>query len=144
MKEYIKIIFHKLNTEITAELLADFNPYLCEAFKKTLPNKSIQSHAVVAGDQLYCPYRLPVDSGKCNFEDMSKQPDGRINMELNFQYLSINYGKMVEAVPAAALAQVVEGDIPKLAGIGVAAWNNLLFEKDYILVEFLYIGSQRG
>jgi hypothetical protein len=34
MKEYIKIIFHKLNTEITAELLADFNPYLCEAFKK--------------------------------------------------------------------------------------------------------------
>ena len=142
MKDYIKINFHKIDIEITAELLTDFNPHVCDEFNKTLPYRSIQSHAVVAGDQMYCPYRLIVDREKCNFEDMSRQPDGRINIELDFQYLSINYGKMTEAVPAVALAQVVDADVPKLAVIGKAVWNNLLFEKDYILVEFLYLGSE--
>lgn len=141
MKEYVNINFPSLNTELRAELLMDFNPFLCEDFKKTLPSKSIQSHAVCAGDQLYCPYRLSVDWNQCNFEDMSKQPNGRVNMELDFQYLSINYGKMFESVPAAALAQIVDEDIPKLADIGKAAWNNLLFEKDYILVEFTKVES---
>lgn len=143
MKEFIRINFPSLKIELKAELLVNFNPSLCEEFKKTLPSKSIQTHAVCAGDQLYCPYRLPISWDQCNFEDMSKQPNGRVNMELDFQYLSINYGEMFESVPAAAIAQIVDEDIPKLSGVGKAAWNNLLFEKDFILVEFTKVDGDR-
>lgn len=141
MKEYIKIRYGKLNTEICAELLTEVNPYVCAEFKRTLPSKSIQSHAVVAGDQMYCPYRLPLDRERCNFENMAQQPDGRINIELDFQYLAINYGVMTEAVQTVPVAQVIASDVPKLEAIGRAAWHNLLFEKDYILVEFQLLGN---
>ena len=57
-KEYIKIEWDLLKTSVRAELLTKFNPVAVERLKETLPYTSIQSHAVVAGGQMYCPYRL--------------------------------------------------------------------------------------
>lgn len=142
MKEYVSIQWKGIDMEVTAELLTEFNPLACAEFKKSLPYKSIQSHAVVAGGQMYCPYRLLIDEDKCNTEDMSKQPVGRANIELDFQYLSINYGEITEGVPAVALLQVVEEDLYKLPIIGEKVWNNLLFGEDYIVVEFTYQGGE--
>ena len=140
-KEYIRISWDKLDISVRAELLSEFNPIVCKALRETLPSRNIMSHAVVAGSQMYWPYRLVVKPEDCNTEDMSKQPEGRINLELDFQYLSMNYGPVTEAVPAIAVAQVVDEDLPKLPVIGQASWNNLLFEKDYIIVEITYLGG---
>ena len=131
-----------MKIEVKAKLLTELNTSACEAFIKTLPNKSIQSHAVVAGHQIYCPYRLLVDKNECAYESMERQPVGRINVDLDFQYLSINYGKITEAVPALAIAQIVTDDIDKLAILGEKVWHNLLFSDDYILVEFEYLGGE--
>ena len=76
-KEYINIHFGKVDLDVRAYLLTDFNPEVCQAFKNTLPNRSVMSHAVVAGEQMYWPYRLVVDRACCNTEDMAKQPPGR-------------------------------------------------------------------
>lgn len=139
--EYIAINWEALGISIRAELLRSINPIICEKFYESLPYKSIQSHAVVAGGQMYCPYRLIVDAKDCNTENMAAQAMGRINMELDFQYLSINYGEITEAVPAVAILQVVDEDIDKLRDIGQRVWENLLNNNDYIVVSFEYLGG---
>lgn len=142
--KFIVIRWPSLETEVKAKLLTGLNPSACKAFIKTLPNKSIQSHAVVAGHQMYCPYRLIIDESECAYESMERQPIGRINIDLDFQYLSVNYGEVTEAVPALAIAQVIEEDIDKLSVLGEKVWNNLLFSNDYILVQFEYLGGEKN
>ncbi len=141
-REFVKIRWDALDVEVKAELLSEFNPKICAELKKTFPYRSVQSHAVVAGGQMYCPYRLIIDPQDCNTEDMSQQPPGRMNMELDFQYLSINYDEITEGVPAVAVLQVVEEDVPKLPEIGKRVWENLLFGEDYILVTFELTGGE--
>ena len=140
-KEYVQIEWKELGVSVKAELLTALNPVATEKFKETLPYQSIQSHAVVAGGQMYCPYCLVLDQMQCNTELMAEQPVGRGNIELDFQYLSINYDEITENVPAVALLQVVEEDIPKLKEIGKKILNNLFYEKEYIHVAFTYLGG---
>ncbi len=134
MPKTIRIRWPELDIQLTAHLLWDFNPYACEEFCKLLPAQSIQSHAVVAGGQMYAPLRFAPQRERCNFENMAAQPEGRLNMELDFQYFSLNYGPMTEAVPALALAQVVEEDLPRLREAGALVWENLLYGKEYLHV----------
>jgi hypothetical protein len=138
---FLSISWPVLNARIAARLLDDFNPHGCSEFLKTLPVKSVQSHSVVAGNQIYCPFRLSVDRGAVRSELMSDQGIGRVNIELDFQYLSINYGVITEAVPAVPLAQVEESDIPVLMDVGGRIWRNLntVHDKEFILVEFAKI-----
>jgi hypothetical protein len=67
---------------------------------------------------------------------MDRQPPGRINIELDFQYLAINYGPMTEPVPAVPIAQVDGRCLDALARIGRLAWDNLLFSEDFLTVVF--------
>lgn len=142
-KEYVRIEWDELNTSITAELLTESNPTAVKRFKESLPYTSIQSHAVVAGGQMYCPYRLVLDKTECNTENMAHQPIGRGNIELDFQYLSINYDTITEGVPSIAILQVIEEDIAKLKAIGKQVLDNLFFEQNYIRVTFTYLGDEK-
>ncbi|MDR2136805.1 MAG: hypothetical protein LBO68_00830 [Synergistaceae bacterium] len=137
----LSVAWPALNLRVAARLLDEFNPYACGEFLKTLPAKSIQSHSVVAGNQLYCPFRLNVDRSRLNRELMSDQGVGRLNIELDFQYLSINYGPITEAVPAVPLAQVTDADLSVLVNVGERIWRNLntVRDKEFILVEFAKI-----
>jgi|SRR5690625_268091 len=141
MSCFIELSWTGLEVSAKAELLTEFNPSLSERFIETLPFESIQSHAVVAGKQMYFPYRL-LDDTAYRWERMDKQPIGRINIEFNFQYLSINYGPMTEPVPAVPLAQIIEEDIEKLKMVGKEVWNNLLHEEQYLTVNVNLIGGE--
>ncbi|VEF46781.1 Uncharacterised protein [Bacillus freudenreichii] len=140
MSQGIEIHWPGFNQTVKAKLLSELNEELCTKFLNTLPFKSIQSHAVVAGKQMYFPYRLYGNS-KLYSEDMDKQPIGRINIELNFQYLAINYGPMTEPVPAVPIAQIDSSDIEKLKQIGEKVWHNLLFEDRYLQVHVRLSGD---
>ncbi|MCI8560688.1 MAG: hypothetical protein HFH03_06155 [Dorea sp.] len=142
-KEYIKIEWDLLKTSVRAELLTKFNPVAVERLKETLPYTSIQSHAVVAGGQMYCPYRLVLGTDECNTENMAEQPIGRGNIELDFQYLSINYGVITEGVPAVAVLQVVKEDVPKLQWIGEQVLDNLFYGTKYMKVMMTYLGREK-
>ncbi|TMW71187.1 hypothetical protein [Alteribacter natronophilus] len=140
MNSIIKITWPSLKEEIKVKLLEDINPDLCEQIKNTLPFESIQSHAVVAGKQMYCPYRLVTRLSDLTYENMNEQPIGRMNIELDFQYLAINYGPMTEPVPALPVGQILEEDIPNLMQVGEKVWNNLLYSDDYLIVHMTLEG----
>ena len=67
---------------------------------------------------------------------MNEQAIGRVNLELDFQYLAINYGPMNEPVPALPIAQIRDEDIEEIKQIGKLAWENLLFNTEFIMVHF--------
>jgi len=130
----IRMRWPELEREVRVKLLDDLNPELCEALRTRLPLTSIQSHAVVCGEQMYFPFASPVIPDSARFEDMAAQPVGRMNMEPKFHYLSVNYGPNHEAVPALAVAQVLDEDMETLKAVGLLVWNNLLFSTEYLHV----------
>ena len=67
---------------------------------------------------------------------MNRQPPGRINIELDFQYLAVNYGPMTEPVPAVPIAQVADRCLEDLKVVGRMAWDNLLFSDAFVTVLF--------
>lgn len=125
-----------LNDRVKARLLPEQDPGLLERFWEALPFESIQSHAVVAGFQIYCPFRLLGTPARPWHEPMNTQPVGRVNLELDFQYVALNYGPLTEPVPALPVAQVQEEDLDRLPVIGRAIWDNLLFSNEFLTVKF--------
>jgi hypothetical protein len=112
---------------IKAQLLDNLNPELAVSLRKQLPLLSIQSHAIVAGQQIYFPTRLILNDPAGAFtEPLNEQPLGRINFEPFFQYVSLNYGPVSEAVPAWPLAQVLDSDLQKLDLLGRRIWDSFL------------------
>ncbi len=135
MKRYLRLRWPTLETSIRVELLDNLNPELVEAVWQAVPLYSIQSHAVVAGQQMYFPTRLILSKPEAAFtEPMNQQRLGRVNFEPFFQYISLNYGPMSEPVPAWPLGQVYEEDIPQLETLGKKIWENLLFSQTFLPV----------
>ncbi len=135
MGHQLRFRWPQIGTAITVELLDDLNPELTNLLWEALPLRSIQSHAVVAGQQMYFPTRLVLrDPDSAFVEPMHEQPKGRINFEPFFQYLSINYGPISEPVRAWPVGQVVERDISLLPDLGKRVWENLLYSKTALLV----------
>ncbi|WP_158736792.1 hypothetical protein [Alteribacillus sp. YIM 98480] len=134
MRHDIELSWPLLHETIRARLLTEFHADLCAEIRDTLPFKSIQSHAVVAGKQMYFPYRLLPSSKSFQYEKMNAQPLGRINIELDFQYIAMSYGPMTEPVSALPIAQVIDEDIEKLCTVGEKVWHNLLYSENYIQV----------
>ena len=134
MERRFTISWPKWGKTIKAELFEDQDRHFCENFWAALPTQSIQSHAVCAGLQMYFPFRM-VRPGTAPFtEPMNAQPVGRINLELDFQYLAINYGPMDEPVPAVPIAQIKAEDLSEIETLGKLAWENLLFSDEFIAV----------
>ena len=136
MSELFSISWPHWEKTIEAKLLDKQAGALLKAFWDSIPSTSIQSHASCAGYQLYCPYKLVYPPEDLYFEPMNKQKLGRINLEPDFQYLSINYNTMEEPVPALPIAQVEEQYLQEIETIGKMAWDNLLFSNDFIKVVF--------
>jgi len=136
MGKIFTISWPEFENFVEAELLEEQDQKLRQNFWNALPFTSIQSHAVCAGVQMYCPFRLVGLPARPFYEPMNKQPVGRINLELDFQYLAINYGPMREPVPALPIAQVREDYLPSIKHIGKMAWDNLLFSDAFIKVHF--------
>lgn len=136
MRRIFTISWPKYEKTVAAEMLEDQDPKLRQDFWDALPFRSIQSHAVCAGVQMYCPFRLVSLPSQPSYEPMNEQPVGRVNLELDFQYLAINYGPMREPVPALPIAQVKENDIRDIETMGKMAWDNLLFSDEFLMVLF--------
>ncbi|MCC7447352.1 MAG: hypothetical protein IT324_08055 [Anaerolineae bacterium] len=135
MNRTVRFRWPQLDAAIQVALLDDLNPNLVNDLWTAAPLMSIQSHAVVAGQQMYFPTRLILPDPQAAYtEPMNTQPLGRINFEPFFQYISINYGPVSEAVPTWPVGQVVGPDIPKLAVLGKRIWENLAGRENPLLV----------
>ncbi|MBI1982325.1 MAG: hypothetical protein HYS68_01955 [Candidatus Levybacteria bacterium] len=135
MNKYIVLRFYPVGITIKARLLYKLNPGLCEILTKALPYKSVQCHALVAGQQLYhyTPIVEAITYKAETKEDKTKQPIGRINMS-SLELLSIKYGVITEYLTSVPVAQVVDEDIEKLKKIGSLAWESVYKTKKIINV----------
>lgn len=135
MNKYIILKFAPIEITIKARLLYELNPGLCEILTKALPYRSVQCHALVAGQQLYhyTPIVDAITYKAKTKEDKTKQPIGRINMS-SLELLSIKYGIITEYLTSVPVAQVVDEDIEKLKKVGSLVWKSVYKTKKLINV----------
>ncbi|OJJ70095.1 hypothetical protein ASPBRDRAFT_129539 [Aspergillus brasiliensis CBS 101740] len=137
----IKIKWPRLNTTITVKM-KDANPTLVSLLGSALPYRSLQTHAVVAGDQLYHlvpleqlivngpsyrPKRPIANSAKCTpadkkAPDRAKEPDGSVFLS-SFQHFVIKYGEVTEHQPVATCGKVIDEDMEKLRWVADEIWK---------------------
>lgn len=136
----VKINWPKLNTTITVKI-NDANPTLVGLLDTALPYRSLQTHAVVAGDQLYhlVPLEDLIVSGFCHKEsrltnctkytpadkkapDRAKEPDGSVFLS-SFQHFVIKYGEVTEHQPVATCGNVIDEDMDKLRWVANEVWK---------------------
>lgn len=137
MKEFV-VEWPELGIIVTAELRQYLNPEICESFWKALPYDSIQSHAVISGEELYSwtPVVTRFSAIK-TIELMSEQPPGRVALAHGYQILSIIYGENFEYCSNAGtvpIGQVKDEDIPKLKMVAKEIWNSLYYTKQLFKV----------
>ncbi|KAF7596923.1 hypothetical protein BBP40_011968 [Aspergillus hancockii] len=96
----VKIKWPKLDTTITVKL-NDSNPSLTDLFGSALPYRSLQTHAVVAGDQLY--HLVPLEQ---------------------LIHLVIKYGTVTEHQAVATCGRVINEDLEKLRWVAEEIWRS--------------------
>ena len=135
MTKQIEIEWVQLNIKVTATLLEDVNPELCNLLWSYLPYNSIQLHALISGQHLY-HYNPIIESFFIEPKtkiSRAKAPDGTIFLSY-LQHLSIKYGDVTEDLPAAPVAQVIPEDISKLKEVGKKCWESTYKTKELIEV----------
>jgi len=139
----IEISFSPIKITIRARLLENLNRELCEILWNSLPYRSIQCHALVAGEQLYhyTPIIEAIHYQAQTKEDKTRQPIGRINMS-SLQLMSIKYGLITEYLESVPVAQVVEEDLGKLKKVGKIVWKSVYKTKKLIKVTVRQLGQK--
>lgn len=131
----IEMSFSPIKITIRAKLSENLNRELCKILWNSLPYRSIQCHALVAGEQLYhyTPIIEAISYQAQTKENKTKQPVGRINMS-SLQLMSIKYGLITEYLKSVPVAQVVEEDLDKLKKAGEIVWESVYKTKELIMV----------
>ncbi|WP_308416735.1 hypothetical protein [Streptomyces sp. AJS327] len=130
---------------MTAELDGR-NSELADALWESLPYRSLQGHALVAGEHLY--HAAPIPSllhlpASERIPDRRDAPNGTIFCSA-LQHLGIKYGTLTEPMPATPIGQIVEEDMPGLLEAGRAIWDSVYSTKKPILAEVRRAGSEGG
>ncbi|GLA42716.1 hypothetical protein AnigIFM63309_011264 [Aspergillus niger] len=120
----VKVKWPKLNTTITVKI-NDANPALVGLLGTALPYRSLQTHAVVAGDQLY--HLVPLEEliytpADKRAPDRAKEPDGSVFLS-SFQHFVIKYGEVTEHQPVATCGRVIDQDMDKLRWVADEVWK---------------------
>ena len=140
---YVVMSWPELSKQIRL-LPIEHNQEVFEWFRDNLPTSCIQTHTVVAGYCLSCmslPVRNPFtikfsDLKQENLVDLKK---GRMILNMTIGTV-INFGlkweQMTEPMCYPSFAEVIEEDKDIMREVGGIVWNNILFDKKIIHVEF--------
>jgi hypothetical protein len=121
-----------LNIQVEAKML-DKNPELCAAFWDHLPFQTIQSHALVAGVEMYSWVPIVTTAQIRIEEPFDQQPIGTVNFYSFYGLLSIKYGPVSEPLPAPPIAEIRgQKDLEKLKIVGREAWDSIMHTKRLI------------
>ncbi|MEU5979269.1 hypothetical protein [Streptomyces sp. NPDC047315] len=141
----IEISWPDLNITVTAELDGR-NTELADALWESLPYRSLQGHALVAGEHLYHAAPIPSLlhlSPSTRIADRRDAPNGTVFCS-GLQHLGIKYGTLTEPMPAAPVGHIMQADIPGLLEAGQAIWDSVYSTKKPILAEVRKAGSAGG
>ncbi|MFD4735971.1 hypothetical protein ACFWNQ_01180 [Streptomyces virginiae] len=141
----LDIAWPDLGITVTAELDGR-NPELADALWESLPYRSLQGHALVAGAHLY--HVAPVPSllhlpASTRIPDRREAPDGTVFCSA-LQHLGIKYGTLTEPMPASPIGRIRPEDMPALLEAGRETWDAVYSTKKEILVEVRPTGTAGG
>jgi hypothetical protein len=141
----IEIVWPGLGIRVTAELDGR-NAALADALWDALPYRSLQGHALVAGQHLY--HVAPIPSllhlpASTRIADRRDAPDGTVFCSA-LQHLGVKYGPLTEPMPASPVGRVRPEDIPALVEAGRAVWDAVYTTKHPVLVEVRRAETEGG
>jgi hypothetical protein len=127
-----------LNLCISATLLEEMNPELCEVIWNHLPMECVQEHAVVSGGSLYCWTPIVTTAPVRYREKLAEQPLGRVRYsQMTGNKIGMNYGPITEPLPhCIPIGQVIDDDLEKVKAVGKAVWDSIFYTKRIIRVHF--------
>ncbi|MFC9993484.1 hypothetical protein [Nocardia sp. NPDC127526] len=141
----LEIAWPGLDITVTAELDGR-NPELADALWEALPYRSLQGHALVAGQHLY--HVAPIPSllhlpASTRIPDRRDAPDGTVFCSA-LQHLGIKYGELTEPMPASPVGRIRPEDMPALLAAGQAIWDSVYANNEPVLAEVRKAGTEGG
>ncbi|GAA2397110.1 cucumopine synthase-related protein [Nonomuraea africana] len=141
----VEIGWPALGLAVTAEL-DNRNAALAQSLWNALPYRSLQGHALVAGQHLYhvAPvHDLLYQSAPYKVEDRRAEPDGTL-FASRLQHLGIKYGELTEPMPATPIGHVIPDDLDSLLEAGEAVWEAVYTTKKPVIAEVRRAGGVGG
>ncbi|MGW4411212.1 cucumopine synthase-related protein [Nonomuraea sp. NPDC004702] len=140
----IEILWPTIGVSVTADLDGR-NRDLADALWRTLPYRSLQGHALVAGHHLYHLAPMPelLHVPGVHKIDRRIAPDGSVFCS-RLQHLGIKYGPLSEPMPATPIGTVREEDLDALAEAGKAVWQSVYSGGEPVIVEVRRAGDGGG
>lgn len=142
MNRQITLRWVQPDITVTADLLEDLNPKMCQVLWDHLPYRSVQLHALISNEHLY-HYNPIVESmflESQHTESRARAPVGTVFLSY-LQHLSVKYGMVTEDLPAAPVARVLEEHLPALAEAGRRCWQATSRTKEIIEVQVARAGQ---
>ncbi|MEU8900474.1 hypothetical protein [Nocardia sp. NPDC048505] len=141
----LDIAWPELGLTVTAELDGR-NAELADALWEALPYRSLQGHALVAGQHLY--HVAPIPSllhlpASTRIPDRRDAPDGTVFCSA-LQHLGIKYGPLTEPMPASPVGRIRDADLPALREAGQAIWESVYSTKQPLVAEVRRAGAAGG
>ncbi|MGW4471874.1 cucumopine synthase-related protein [Nonomuraea sp. NPDC004354] len=141
----VEIGWPGLGITVTAEL-DERNAALAQSLWDALPYRSLQGHALVAGQHLY--HVAPVhdllhQAAAYKVEDRRTEPDGTI-FASRLQHLGIKYGELTEPMPATPIGRILDEDLDSLVEAGHAVWEAVYTTKKPVIAEVRRAGEPSG
>ncbi|WP_327581208.1 hypothetical protein OHA25_35170 [Nonomuraea sp. NBC_00507] len=140
----VEIAWPALGITVAAEL-DQRNPALAQCFWDALPYRSLQGHALVAGNHLYhvAPVHSLLHAPAAYRVDRRTVPDGTLFCS-RLQHLGIKYGRLTEPMTATPIGQVVPEDLDALVEAGREVWQSVYTTKEPIIAEVRRAGEPGG
>ena len=120
----VALSFPKLEAELRANVLWDYNPELCELFAESLPFTTIYSHTTASGEGMYAPTRIVGRVRGAKHMLLTEMPHGTITLSTdNYKTLGLFYGPITEPLPGfPPVAQIIDEDIETMRRVGREVW----------------------
>ncbi len=137
MSKRVIMEFPDFKVSVSATLLEETNPELCQVFWNHLPFECVQEHGVISGEIVYCWVPIVTTAPVRAQEKLDETPVGRLlYSQMTGNKLIAKYGPVTEPLKLIPIGQVAEEDIEKLKTVGRAVWDSAFYTKELIRVHF--------
>jgi hypothetical protein len=140
---FFTISFIPLNLSIDIEFDLTQNKQLIDKLVGVMPYKSLITHTIVSGGNIYHNIPIGNDFNFCptSYTNRINAPIGTVFMS-DLQTLFIKYADISETNDYAVIGHVIDADIKKLINIGELCWNSIYNTKEIILAEVKCLGYE--
>ncbi|GGZ39945.1 hypothetical protein [Streptomyces poonensis] len=141
----IEIAWESIGARIRITLDEGRNADCVEPLWAALPYRTLQGHALVAGD---CMYHVPpahdllhaVPDYKVN---RKIQPNGTVFLSA-VQHLTIKYGELTEPMPTSPIGSVAPEDVESLPKIGQLIWDSVYRDGEPVIAQVRRVDGPAG